>query len=94
MLRDLIRPYIPKIVKREMTNRELALILNASETHVCRVLKQLNVKREPAKARVSQAPFLEARKAFRTEAANTLTVQEAAKAANCSTRTIYRLKSK
>lgn len=94
MLRDQIRPFIPQIVSRELTNRELAALLNASEGAVCRVLKQLKVVRDPAPNGQAQRELLQARKAHRIHAANTMTIKAAAQAAGCSTRTIYRLRGK
>lgn len=94
MLRDQVKPYIPQIVKREMTNRELARLLDASEGAICRVLKQLKVVREPAARCSANRALREERAKFRAQAATTLSIKEAAAAANCSTRTIYRIKAK
>lgn len=94
MLRDNIRPLIPRIVTRELTNREVAAMLGVSEYTVCRVLKQLKVKREPAPDRAAHRELLKQRRLVRENAAKTLPVREAAAAANCSTRTIYRLRKK
>lgn len=97
MLADKIKPYIPQLVSRDLTNRALAAELGVSESYLCRVLKKLKVKREPAPdpaARAAQAALNEARRAHRLDVAKTLSVKDAARAANCSTRTIYRLRKK
>lgn len=96
MLADNIKPYLPQIISRELTNREVAALLGTHETYVCRVLKRLGVKREAAaSAAVStQAKLRAARMEHRAAAAATLSVKDAARAANCSTRTIYRIRGK
>lgn len=96
MLRDQIKPYLDRIRRREMTNRELARVLNASEWHVCRLLKQLKVQRDPPPSRETNRARLEARKQLRTELANdpTKTLAQAAREAHCSERTLYRYRNK
>jgi hypothetical protein len=96
MLRDNIQPYLPKLVSREMTNRAVARELNVTEHHLCRVLKSLGVKKEPAPDRSSAGKLLDARRELRTRLANDpeLTLAQAASRANCSVRTIYRYKAK
>ncbi len=94
MLRDRIRPYIDQIVKRELTNRAVARILGVSEYHLCHVLKQLKVVKEPAPDRKAQKALAAQRKKHRIDVANSLPIKEAAAAGNCSTRTIYRLRAK
>ncbi len=94
MLRDLIRPYLPKLISREMTNRAVAAQLNVSETHLCRVLKQLKVIKEAAPNSQARKALNTARKEYRVAVANSMTIQDAAAAAGCSTRTIYRLRGK
>lgn len=98
MLRDEIQQYLPKIRSRELTNRSVARLLNASETHICRLLKQLKVKRDPAPARARDAAhraLIAARQELRTELANDpdISLAEAARRAGCSVRTIYRYRS-
>jgi len=96
MLRDKIKPFIPQIISRELTNRALAAKLGASETHICRLLKQLNVKRDAAPTRANKRALIQARQALRTVLANDpdLTMVEAARRANCSVRTLYRYRTK
>lgn len=97
MLRDNIKPYLDQVRRREITNRELARVLGVSEWHVCRVLKQLKVERDPAKStHAAGRALLEARAELRTELANdpSLTLAQAARKANCSVRTIYRYRNK
>lgn len=96
MLRDNITPYLPKIISREMTNRAVARELKVSEHHVCRVLKQLGVQREPAPDRSAAGRLLEARRELRTRLANdpNLTLAQAASQAKCTVRTIYRYRNK
>jgi len=94
MLRDNIRPYLPRIISRELTNRDVAALLKVSEYTVCRVLKQLKIKRDPAPDRAAHKALLRQRKEVRENAAKTLSIKAAAAAANCSTRTIYRLRKK
>lgn len=95
MLKRDIQPYLDRLVKREMTNRAAAAILGVSEEHLSRTLKYLGIVKVPrTKADDPKKDLIAARRSFRIELANTLSVKEAAKRANCSDRTIYRLKSK
>jgi transposase len=94
MLRDQIRPYVTRIVKRELTNREVARELNVSEGAVCRVLKQLKVKRDPVPNNDAERIKAAERRELRTTAAQTMSIKDAAAHAGCSTRTIYRLRKK
>ena len=94
MLRDNIKPFIPRIVSRELTNRAVARELKVSEARVCRVLKELKVVRESLPDRNAARALIAERRAFRAETAanHALSIEEAARIANCSTRTIYRLR--
>ncbi len=94
MLRDQIRPFITQIIKRELTNRAVARLLNVSEGAVCRVLKQLKVKRDPVPNNTAKQAEAAGRRTRRIEAANSMSIKDAAAAADCSTRTIYRLRKK
>jgi hypothetical protein len=94
MLRDLIKPYIDRIRRREVTNRAVAAELGVTEFSVCRVLKQLKVVREEAPNSKAKKDLNEARRQHRLKAAQTMDVKAAAQAANCSIRTIYRLRNK
>lgn len=94
MLSDDLKPYIDRIVKREITNRELARILSTHETYICRVLKRMGVEREALVPAPSTKEIRAARAEHRHLVATTLSVKEAAAAAGCSERTIYRLRSK
>lgn len=94
MLRDRIKPYIPQIVSRELTNRAVAALLGVAETSVSRILRQLKVVREEAPNSVAKKALNEARRQHRLSVAKSLPVKAAAAAANCSTRTIYRLRKK
>lgn len=95
MLRDRITPFLEDIVNRRVTNRAVALRLQVSEEHVSRTLKELHVIKVPAERRgAAQKELVAARYAYRQQAAKTLTPRQAARAANCSIRTIYRWKNK
>lgn len=94
MLSDRLKPYIDQIVKREITSRELAVALGTHESYVCRVLKRMKVEREPIVHQPSSKELNAARAEHRRHVAATLPVKEAAKAAGCSIRTIYRLRNK
>lgn len=94
MLSDRLKPYIDQIVRREITSRELARLLGTHETYVCRVLKRMKVEREPVEVRPSTRELNAARAEHRRNAALTMSVKEAAAAAGCSERTIYRIRSK
>jgi hypothetical protein len=94
MLRDKIKPYIPQIVTRELTNRALAAVLGVPESSVSRVLRQLKVVREEAPNSQAKKELNAARRAHRLTVAKTMSIKAAAAAANCSTRTIYRLRNK
>lgn len=96
MLRDDIKPLIPRIKTRDLTNREVAALLGYSEYTVCRVLKQLKVVRDPVMKpdRSAERELEKSRHEFRAAVAKTMGVKEAAAAAHCSIRTIYRWKNK
>lgn len=94
MLSDRLKPYIDQIRKREITNRELADKLGTHESYVCRVLKRLKVERDPLERRPSTKEINAARAEHRRLVAETMSVKDAARAAGCSERTIYRLRSK
>ena len=94
MLRDRIKPFLPKIVTRELTNRAVAAELGVAEESISRVLKQLKVVREEAPNSLAKKELNEARRAHRAEVAKTMSIKAAAQAANCSIRTIYRLRKK
>lgn len=94
MLADNIQPFLEQIRRREITNREVAARLGVSEEHLSRVLKKLNVVKDPPPDRKAQAELNRARREFRENAARTMSVSAAARAAHCSVRTIYRLKAK
>lgn len=94
MLSDDLKPYIDRIVKREITNRELAAVLGTHETYVCRVLKRMGIVREAIVAPPSSKEIRAARAEHRRLVATTMTIKQAAAAAGCSERTIYRLRSK
>jgi hypothetical protein len=94
MLRDDLKPFIERITRREITGREVARILGRHESHVCRVLASMGVKRdEPAKP-LTDKLINQARAEHRLLCAQTMEPKAAAKAANCSLRTIYRLRGK
>jgi hypothetical protein len=94
MLKRDIQPYIPDLKARLITNRDVARLLNVTEAHLSRTLKDLNVVKDPAKnQRIQQKQLTEIRKKHRQSAANRLPPEEAAKAANCSIRTIYRYRN-
>jgi len=94
-LRDRLKPLIPDIVNRTLTGRAAARRLGVSESHLCRVLKQLHVERAPIPDNPDTA-LRAARVELRQQLANdpSLTIEQAAARANCSTRTIYRYKGK
>lgn len=94
MLSDAIKPFLEQIRRREITNREVAIALNTHESYVCRVLKRLKVERDPIVKPASTKELNAARAEHRLHVAMTMPVKEAAKAAGCSIRTIYRLRSK
>lgn len=93
-LRIRVRPYLADLQSRKTTNRAVADELGCNEQTLCRVLKGLNLKKEPAIDRAAQTELNKARKAFRTEVANdpNKTMEEAAKAAGVTVRTMYRYK--
>jgi IS30 family transposase len=94
MLSDDLKPYIDRIVRREITNRELAQLLDTHESYICRVLKRMGIAREAIPAKPSTKELNAARAEHRRRVATTLSVKEAAAAAGCSERTIYRIRSK
>jgi AraC-like DNA-binding protein len=98
-LKDRLQPYVAQIVRRELTNRAVAAILGASETHVCRTLRKMGVVRDAKPSRESKKALLGERQTLRTDLARktldgSLTVAEAARQAHCSERTIQRYRSR
>lgn len=89
-LRVRVRPYLEALKSRSTTNRDVAALLGCNEQTLCRVLKGIGAKKEPAIDRTAQTKLNKARKAFREHVANTMSPEEAALAANVSVRTIYR----
>jgi transposase len=92
MLKIRLRPYLADLQKRKVTNRAVAKVLGVSEAHLSRVLKGIIVKDPANNERKARKDLLATRKIFRDSVANTLSIKEAAKRANCSERTIYRHK--
>jgi transcriptional regulator with XRE-family HTH domain len=94
MLKRDIQPYIPDLKARLITNREVARLLNVTEAHLSRTLKDLEIAKEPAKNhRQQQKQLTKTRKEHRLSLSKRLPPEEAAKAANCSIRTIYRYRN-
>lgn len=94
MLSDDLKPYIERLQRREISAREVALALGTHESYVCRVLKRMKVVREAIVKKPSTKEINAARAEHRLRVAKTLSVTDAARAAGCSVRTIYRLRSK
>lgn len=89
-LRVRVQEYLPQLKSREMTNREAAELLGVNEQHLSRTLTELNFVKDPAQDRKAQTELNRQRKKFREHVANTMTPEDAAKAAGVSVRTIYR----
>lgn len=94
MLRDDIIPYLDDLKHRRVTNRAVAAQLRVSEEHVSRTLKELGLVKDPAQSRAAAKELVKARYEYRQSVAKTLTPKQAAKAARCSVRTIYRWRQK
>lgn len=97
MLKENLAPYLDSLKSRSATNREVARALGVSETYLSRVLGKMGfVKDAPqsVKERQRQHELFAARIEHRQHVAKTLPAKEAAKAANCSLRTISRWKSR
>ena len=99
MLRDRILPFLDELRTRKVTNRAIAARLGVSEEHVSRTLKELGVVKTSAKE--AREAFKAARKALvaaryehRATVAKTMAPRQAARAAKCSLRTIYRWRDK
>lgn len=93
MLKLKVQPYIDDLTNRLITNREVATILNVTESHLSRTLKDLGVNKVPAEnTRLNQKILNKTRKEHRQRLADTMTPERAAKLANCTVRTIYRYK--
>ena len=88
-IRTRVKPYLDDLKSRKITNRTVAQALNCSEEALSRTLKNL-IKKDPPQDRHAEAALRQQRKLHRTEVANTMSIEDAAKAANVSTRTIYR----
>jgi AraC-like DNA-binding protein len=93
MLRDDLKPYLDQLRRREISGREVARLLGTNETYVSRVLARMGVTREPIVRAPSSAELRTQRAEFRRNAAATMSVKDAARAAHCSERTIYRIKA-
>lgn len=91
-LADKIKPYLDQLRDRELTNRAVAKLLGVSEEHVCRVLKRLKFVKNPPPDRQQASQLYRARQEYRRHVATTLSITDAARAAGCSVRTIYRLR--
>lgn len=90
-----VQPYLPKLKNRQLTNREVAHALGVAEEHLCRTLKNLGFERDAPPDRSKQQELVKARKDHQKAlAASKLTPAQAAQAAGCSERTIYRLRQK
>lgn len=95
MLKEKLAPYLELLKTRSVTNREVAAELGVNETYLSRVLGQMGLKKDPpqsASYRQRQHELFQARIEHRKNVAKTLPAKEAAKAANCSVRTITRWK--
>lgn len=91
-LADKLKPYLNALRDREITNRAVALELGVSEEHVCRVLKRLKFKKSPPPDRSEASALYRTRQKHRRHVATTMSIADAARAAGCSTRTIYRIR--
>lgn len=90
-----VKEYLPALKARDTTNRDVAAILGCSEEALCRVLGGMGFKKDAAVDRKAQTALNAERKAFRTRVANdpNISIEEAAKMAGVSLRTIYRYKA-
>jgi hypothetical protein len=97
MLKNKLKPYLEPLRTRQMTNREVAAILNVNENYLSQVLSKMKLVRVEAEFSATsiqkRKDLVAARKAFRKEVAHTLPTKEAAAAANCHPRTILRWKN-
>ena len=93
-LRVRVRPYLDDLRERKTTNRAVAAELGCNEQTLCRVLAGLGLEKEAVVDRKALTALNAERKKFRTQVANdpTITLEEAAKRAGVSLRTIYRYK--
>lgn len=89
-LKTRLDPYLDDLRSRKLTNRALAKILGVSEAHLSRTLQPL-IERAPAPSRKAKQTLRTERKAFRENAAKTMSIKAAASASNCHPRTIKRL---
>jgi IS30 family transposase len=94
MLRDDLKPYIDALKRREITGREVARLLGTHESYISRVLARMNITRDPPAKPLTDKIINQARAEHRLLCAQTMEPKAAAKAANCSLRTIYRLRGK
>lgn len=94
MLADDLQPYLDRLRDRDITNRDVARELGVAEESVCRALKRLGFQKNAPASRKAQSALYAARQALRLQLAHTLPPAEAAAAAHCSVRTIYRFRAK
>lgn len=94
-LEELLQPHLDDLRTRKVTNKALATQLGYSPEHISRVLKALNLQKDPHPTSIRQSnhQLFAERRAFRVEAAKTLPPKQAARQAKCSLRTIYRYKN-
>lgn len=95
---DTVIDTIGEYVRREITRAEAAARLHCSERQVTRFMAELDLDRNPGESVISRAAAAARKIRKRTLAeavvAGKVPMEQAAKAAECSVRTMYRLVSK
>jgi len=86
-----IEPYLDDLKAKKVTNRQVAVILGVTESWVSKVLKKEGIVRQNKHKRAEKRQLRQARLLHRHLAADTMSIQEAAKACNVHPRTITRL---
>lgn len=95
-LRIRVLPYLERLRTREITNRDVALLLVCNEQALSRLLGTMGFEKEPAIDRKAASALNAERKAFRHKLANdpALSMEEAAARAGVTPRTMYRYRDK
>jgi IS30 family transposase len=87
MLKNDIKPYLRKLKARKITNRAVAKLLGVREQSISRILQ--GIEKAPTAKHQKIDKQLRTTKAAEARA-GLITISQAASAASCSTRTIYR----
>lgn len=87
-----VKAYLARLEAREMTNREVAGLLEISEEHLSRTLAEIGLVKVAPVDHKAKSAATKARKDHIRELAKTLSAEDLAKECKISLRTAYRYK--